>query len=572
LIHIKKYRKYRIIVFFVCILIIGTCFVPSSITHKVKLKFGKCELINEGQILFAPLQSTTTYLIDSNGDINHTWSSDYIPAASVYMQEDGAILRTIKLSISGGGASGGVQKITWDGDLIWDFRYYTDEYLSHHDIEVLPNGNILMIAWEYKTRNEAIEAGRDPNKLNGNTLRPDHVIEVEPTGPTSGKIVWEWHVWDHLIQDYDPTKNNYGVVGDHPELIDINFGNHGSDWLHTNSIDYHEEFDQIVLSVREFGEIWVIDHSTTTEEAASHTGGRYGKGGDILYRWGNPMTYRAGTIDEKKLFGQHDATWVEPGIPGDGNIIVYNNGIGRPGTDYTSIDEIVPPVDENGNYTLIPGEPYEPEEQTWIYETDYYSLILGGAQRIPNGNTMICLGFGGQFLEVTPEKEIVWDYENPYPNPLTNNVFKLVYYPPKEPQPPNKPNLDCSGSLEWTNVKAGEILYGDFKVKNIGDAGSLLNWSIESFPNWGIWSFNPESGENLTPENSSVDVQISVIAPDESNKKFEGYIRVVNQEDSSDFDVIPVYLKTPRARHMYNPLLEYLNKLPNLFTILLQML
>jgi hypothetical protein len=223
-INIKQYLKYRAIVFLIAILFFGICFVPMSITQKVNLNYEQCEYMNEGHILFAPMQSTTTYLIDSNGDVNHTWPSDYAPGESVYMLEDGTLLRAIKLSFSGGGAGGGVQKITWEGTLIWDFRYYTSEYLSHHDIELLPNGNVLMIAWEYKTRAAAIKAGRDPNKLVGDTLQPDHVIEVEPTGPSSGNIVWEWHVWDHLVQDYDPSRDNYGVVEDHPELIDINFG------------------------------------------------------------------------------------------------------------------------------------------------------------------------------------------------------------------------------------------------------------------------------------------------------------------------------------------------------------
>jgi len=148
--------------------------------------------------------------------------------------------------------------------------------MSHHDVKTLPNGNVLLIAWEIKTLYEAIVAGRNPNYVSDQGLWPDHVIEVEPTGPTSGDIVWEWHVWDHLIQDFDPTKENYGVVGDHPELVDINYGaSQKLDIMHTNSIDYNEDFDQIMVSVCFYNEIWVIDHSTTTEEAAGHTGGEW---------------------------------------------------------------------------------------------------------------------------------------------------------------------------------------------------------------------------------------------------------------------------------------------------------
>ncbi len=138
---------------------------------------------------------------------------------------DGTILRTIRVGVGpgGGGAGGGVQKVEWDGTVVWDFRYNTNGDLSHHDVKSLPNGNVLLIAWETKTRTEAIAAGRNPNYVSSNGFMPDHIIEVQPTGPTSGTIVWEWHVWDHLIQDYDSSKANYGVVGDHPELVDINY-------------------------------------------------------------------------------------------------------------------------------------------------------------------------------------------------------------------------------------------------------------------------------------------------------------------------------------------------------------
>jgi len=227
--------------------------------------------------------SSTTYLIDSNGTINHIWSSSFLPGAAVWWPGDGTVLRTIRVGAGpgSGGSGGGVQKIQWDGMVDWDYRYNTNGRLSHHDVKSLPNGNVLLIAWETKKRAEAIAAGRNPDYVGNQGLMPDHIIEVQPTGPTSGTIVWEWHVWDHLIQDNDQTKDNYGVVGDHPELIDINYGYTTADWLHTNSVDYNEEFDQILLSVHTFNEIWVIDHSTTTEEAAGHTGGTSGNGAGI---------------------------------------------------------------------------------------------------------------------------------------------------------------------------------------------------------------------------------------------------------------------------------------------------
>jgi hypothetical protein len=549
----KHNNKTQVIIFSIILVMIGTIFTPVSLSRNLNQNNEREGRTINGQILFSPLYSTTTYLIENTGVINHTWSSSYTPGAATYWLGDGTILRTIRTGFSGGGgAGGGVQKIQWDGTIVWDFRYDNNGHLSHHDIKFLSNGNVLMIAWETKTRAQAIAAGRDPNHITGNTFMPDHVIEVEPTGPTSGDIVWEWHTWDHLIQDFDSSKENYGVVGDYPELIDINFGSFfmsTTDWLHTNSIDYNPEFDQILLSVHNFNEIWVIDHSTTTEEAAGHTGGDSEKGGDLLYRWGNPQAYDAGTTSDQKLYGQHDTSWIKPGCPGEGHILIFNNGVGRPGGQYSSVDELVPPVDADGQYYLEPGSAYGPENLTWSYTanppTSFYAYYISGAQRLTNGDTLICDGVAGKFFEVTPEKVTVWQYVNPYPGPSMNDVFKIVYVPPEEPPLPEIPDLDCEGNMSWSDIQPGATVHGTFQVQNIGSPNSTLNWGVDSFPDWGTWSFTPESGENLTPEEGKITVQVYVIAPDQENTEFEGFIRVVNKDNPDDFDVIPIYLKTP---------------------------
>ena len=503
-----------------------------------------------GQILFAPMDSTETYLIDFTGAVNHTWSSSYLPGEAVYWLGNGTILRTIKTEIAGyGGAGGGIQKVLWDGTISWDFRYDTNGDLSHHDIKPLPNGNVLMIAWETKSRSEAIAAGRNPDTFIGDSFMPSHIIEVHQNGPTSGQIVWEWHVWDHLIQDYDSSKANYDVVANHPELIDINYGTDPvkTDWLHTNSIDYNEDFDQILVSVRNFNEIWVIDHSTTTQEAARHIGGNSGKGGDILYRWGNPQTYRAGTSMDQNFFGQHDATWIKPGCPGQGNILVFNNGLDRPTGTYSSVDEIIPPVDENGLYYLESEAPYGPENTLWIYTgdppTNFYSSGISGAERLKDGNTLICNGVEGRFFEVTPDGTTVWEYVNPYPLPILNNVFKIDYIPPEEPT--EGADLECSGYLSWTDIKPGATVNGTFQIQNIGDESSQLNWNINtsSIP-WGTWYYSPPSGDNLTPQDGPTTVQVMVDTPEEKNTEFIGYIRVENKDNPEDYDIISVSLTT----------------------------
>jgi hypothetical protein len=404
-----------------------------------------------GYTLLAPTTSKHTYLMDLQGRVVRKWESDCNPGQSTYFLDNGNLLRAGQLSnppFFTPGYGGRIQEFTWDGQIVWDFKYVSQTQLPHHDICRLPNGNILMIVWEKKPAKEAIAAGRRPETVGDGDLLADSLLEVQPTGKTTGKIVWEWHAWDHLIQDFDPAKTNYGDVGVHPERIDLNFGE-GTiaamvakpeelkklqsigyvggagrkpqrvqpDWTHTNAIAYNAELDQILLSVHEFSEIWIIDHSTTTAESASHAGGRYGKGGDLLYRWGNPRAYRAGTIKDQKLFSQHNAQWIARGLPGEGNILVFNNGLRRTGGAHSTVDEIVPPVDAKGHYAYTAGQAFGPDKPVWTYvapkRTDFYSAIISGAQRLPNGNTLICSGTNGTIFEVTPEKETVWKYVNP---------------------------------------------------------------------------------------------------------------------------------------------------------------
>jgi hypothetical protein len=401
-----------------------------------------------GYNLFSPGAYETTFLVDMWGRLINQWSTAYQPSFSAYLLENGDLLRTGKMT-AGGGAGGRIQKFDWHGTLIWDYVYFTSDVLQHHDIEPLPNGNVLILAWEDKTQAEALAAGRDPAMLPPDELSPEHVVEVEPTGFSTGNIVWEWHLWDHLVQDYDSNVANYGVVEDHPELVDINYApGFAKDWIHANSVDYNPELDQIIINSLVFDEFWIIDHSTTTAEAAGHTGGNSGMGGDILYRWGNPQTYRAGDESDRMFFNQHDARWVPSGVPGEGHVMVFNNGLNRPpGVNYSSVDEIVTTVDINGQYPQpSSGQPHAPSDLEWTYgatpPTDWYATNFSGSQRLPNGNTLICSGPEGIFFEVTADSQIVWQYINPVDGgginsqgdlPGTNRAFRCTRYPANYP-------------------------------------------------------------------------------------------------------------------------------------------
>jgi hypothetical protein len=482
---------------------------------KLGLNLNDAEKACKGYTLLAPSNSTTTYLIDMEGRVVKTWRSDFKPGHSAYLLENGHLLRPGALVNPPfrvfGGAGGRIQEFSWDGELLWDFTYADDSHLGHHDVCRLPNGNVLLLVWEQKTREEAVAAGRRPETVNKTGLVADSVVEIKPTGKTTGQVVWEWHAWGHLVQEFDKTRDHFDDVGKHPQRIDVNFGENtigamiakpeelkklqalgyvGStnrkpgpispDWLHINAVAYNAELDQIMLSVHQFSEIWVIDHSTTKAEAATDKGGKSGKGGGLLYRWGNPRAYRAGTVKDQKLFSQHNAHWIPRGFPGAGNIVIFNNGLRRTGGAYSSVDEIVPPVDSMGQYKYTAGKPYGPGAPVWSYSApkraDFYSSFISGAHRLPNGNTFICSGANGTLFEVTAKKEMVWKYLNPVlgiPTPGSSLAPKLgqlvppmlharLELTPEQRKKLNALDKDMAGQLD-------KVLTDDQKKRAAGD-------------------------------------------------------------------------------------------------------
>ena len=386
----------------------------------------KTEKASNGYTLLAPMTGTKTYLVDSDGNAIHAWNSKYRPGRSAYLLEDGTLLRACQPGKrlprfqKAGGTGGRVQRLTWEGDVAWDYICYGENFVAHHDIEPLPDGNVLILIWEHKTREQALEAGRNPAKINGEGVWVDGIIEVKPTSETEGEIVWKWSAWDHLIQDHSKHTKNYGEVAAHPEKIDFNYVTRDDeDWAHVNSIDYNEELDQIVLSAHAFSELWIIDHSTTTKEAATSQGGQSGRGGDLLYRWGNPQAYRRGTKKDRILYRQHDVQWIAKGRSGEGNLLLFNNGWGRLPEEYSSIIELTPPLLKTGLYRFPEKKhPYGPASPAWTYTSedkwDFYAQRISGVERLSNGNTLICSGPSGILFEVDKDGTQHWQYQNPY--------------------------------------------------------------------------------------------------------------------------------------------------------------
>ena len=390
----------------------------------------------QGYTLFSPGGPTQnpgdpfyTFLLNTEGETEHIWENECGPASMPYLFPDSSILRPCRVpepTMINGGVGGRLQHITWDGTVLWDFVLSNETYQHHHDIQPLPNGNVLLIAWEKKTAEEAYAMGRLEINNPLNEFWADAIFEVQPDGLNGGIVVWEWHVWDHLIQDTDPELPNYGVIAEHPELININYTTVGSDggggggqphgdWMHLNAVDYNEELDQIIFSSPRMNEFYIIDHSTTTEEAADHTGGNSGKGGDFLYRWGNSRVYNRGTQEDQQIFVIHGVNWVRQGLPGYGNILYYVNGNNSSQGQFSSVEELSPPLNNEGLYDIIPGQAFGPESPVWIFDDNqgFHSQMQSGVFRLQNGNTLVTVAQHRRIFEVTLDGDILWDYTHP---------------------------------------------------------------------------------------------------------------------------------------------------------------
>ena len=429
-----------------------------------------------GYVLYEPSKSTYSYLIDKEGNVVHVWDSD-LNSMNSYLLPNGHLVRLERdpdfPTFAAGGQAGRIREYNWEGELLWDFEYATETELLHHDIEIMPNGNVLGISWEVIPPEEAIALGMDPEKVPKAGIWLDKIVEIKPVYPDAGEVVWEWRMKDHLVQDMFEDKHNYGNVSDFPRKININVpsseaagppmteeqieemkkkgfmtsnasvDNRGSDITHTNAIAYNADLDQIAISIPGFGEIYIIDHSTTTEEAKSNSGGRWGHGGELLYRWGNAQNYGRGNKEDEKLFAQHDIKWIPKGYPGEGQLMVYNNDIPHPDSklpsmwaamgdmkspvmdmsvgdvgNYSAVYVWSPEVDGDGNYIIGESEAFGPVDPDWSYTSpdlySFYSAFISGAQRLKNGHTLITEGMRGRVFEIDSNGDIVWEYWTPY--------------------------------------------------------------------------------------------------------------------------------------------------------------
>lgn len=402
-----------------------------------------------GYHLLSPMVNgaTKSYLLDDCGRVINTWTGSGMPGTACILGRDGSLIRTMSIQnrYMALGCGGMIEKYDWDGNLTWKFTLSDSNESLHHDITELPNGNILAIVWERHTADDAESRGR--TFPGGRTdILSERIIEIQPIDDDSFEIVWEWRLWDHMVQNTSPSKSSFGQPSAHPELMDINFydaSDLGRDWWHLNGIAYNEELDQIMITSRSLGEFYVIDHSTNVVQAAGHSGGRWGKGGDFLFRWGNPAAYGRGSKSDQRLFVPHHAHWIPSGRPHGGKILIFNNGDGRPQGNYSTVDMIAPPMDVNKRYTITTGQAFAPASAVVKYQaanpTDFYAPIVSGTYMLRNGNLYTTYGTKGTAFEADSTGKVVWQYVNPLSStglksqgsaPGINTVFRYEFYDP----------------------------------------------------------------------------------------------------------------------------------------------
>ncbi len=420
----------------------------------------------------------TSYLIDMEGHVIHTWNIGTNPRFT----EAGTLIDALGGDPS---HSNTWKELDWNGNVVWQYTEARSGYWPHHDFEKIFNkkrndSTFIYIANKDLTSQQCLDAGCDPaNNYTGAQM--DVIVEVDRLG----NVIWEWSFFDHIVQELYPAKPNYGVVKNTPGKININMPGNPvkSDWLHCNSLDYNQTQDLIVINSVQ-GEFYVIDHGNTfiANNPDSSKKLAASSKGDFLYRFGDPARYGQGdppsilanwtksTAGHKQLGGAHNVQWIRPGLPGAGNILIFNNAENLfELTPQSYIVEINPYLNASGTNTgnfvppptagyvvknspdpnLMKEKKNVSKQIVWMYSsknnTSFYSTIGSSAQRLPNGNTMVCSMNDGHFFEVAPsDSGIVWEYINPVTRlgikkikvdnyPTFNGVFRSYRYTKDHP-------------------------------------------------------------------------------------------------------------------------------------------
>lgn len=356
------------------------------------------DLISNGLVLAVENSGLESSIIDKRGQKLFTWTFENKLGNDLELLPNGNVLGIFKPDdavITLGGFGGIIRMINPNNSVDWELDYSTNDYIAHHDVELLPNGNVLFLVWERISAADAQAAGVNVTF----DIFPEKLVEVDPS---TNNIVWEWRSWDHIIQDFDSTKPNFGDVSNNPQLININYNlKPNGDIMHANGIDYDASKNVVYISVNFFSEVWVVDHSTSTDQAKTSNGGNFNKGGNLLYRFGNPEAYN-NTVGKRLFYNNHYPNILENGEPGTGNLLIYVNGFND------SVSKVLE-LDIPDTFSLTPNADNEPPIVWSFKDKDLFFGKISGASRLSNGNTLICEGDYG-FWEVTQDGEVAWKY------------------------------------------------------------------------------------------------------------------------------------------------------------------
>lgn len=234
--------------------------VASAVSAKPDVQ-GAVDLASafDGLVLVTPLKSKETVLVDGKGKEVHIWTSAYEAAAGARLLPDGSILRIAvekpaKTFRTTGLQGGRLQRIGWNGEVLWDFWNAATYHMVVGDATILPNGNVLMLVAEYKSQDDVLALGRDRDRVTYEGLYAPGLMEFEPKGDKGGRLVWRWSAWDYVSKLSAGTGARLESGG-----IDINSDILGRG-LTATEFDYDSDSDKVLLTLPALGEAWVIEH------------------------------------------------------------------------------------------------------------------------------------------------------------------------------------------------------------------------------------------------------------------------------------------------------------------------
>ena len=194
---------------------------PAPLVLSDNIEVYENDLLSNSLVFAVENGSQTSYLLDKKGETIHTWNFDSKTGNNLELLPNGKILGMFKAEnpssdISFGGYGGVIKIINTDNTVDWEYNYSAADHLAHHDVKMLPNGNVLFLAWERISAAAAQAAGVDVT----HDIFPEKLMEIDPV---TDEVVWEWHSWDHIIQDIDSNLPKFGDLATNPQLININY-------------------------------------------------------------------------------------------------------------------------------------------------------------------------------------------------------------------------------------------------------------------------------------------------------------------------------------------------------------